>query len=95
MQSSTGPKIVLNFGNKSLGNRVLSLGLNFTIAPKTVPKEDIIARTEQIAGMMKEEGQKLREEVGRCLDNFQGSKPTLKKAEREAIKSLRMIMIFS
>ena len=29
------------------------------------------------------------QEVGRCLDNFQGSKPTLKKAEREAIRSLK------
>ena len=37
--------------------KVLSLGLNFAVSSTSVLKEDIIVRTEQIAGMMKEGGQ--------------------------------------
>ena len=41
---------------------VLALGLNFATAPKSIPKKDIIARTEEEASRIKnDKGQQLRE----------------------------------
>ena len=51
-------------------HQVLSLGLNFAFCPTKVPTDDIICRTEQVASLLKEKSQPLREEVSRCLCNF-------------------------
>ena len=60
-------RLVVNLSSQQLTETqrdVLALGLNFATAPKRVPVEDIIARTEQTARRMNEkDGQTLREGV--------------------------------
>ena len=70
----------------------LGLGFNFATAPKSIPKEDIMARTEEVASSMKHnEGQQLREEVKRSLDRTEDPTHTLNKCEQGAIKSLQLV----
>ena len=94
LASSVEPKTVVNLSSKPLSEdqtKLLSLGLNFALPPSTLPKEDIIARTEQIAGMMKDQGQHLREEVSRCLrKNKLPIKFNLIRQEGVALKKLLM-----
>ena len=62
LSSSIETKMVVNLSSKPLSEdqmKLLSIGLNFALPPSTLPKQDIIARTEQIAGMMKDQGQHL------------------------------------
>ena len=70
-------------------HKVLSLGLNVAFCPTKVPMDDIICRTEQVASLHKEKGQPLREEVSRCLHNFELLKHTFNKEEYNALKRLR------
>ena len=77
---------VVNLSTKQLTSeesKVLSLGLNFALCPKHVPIDEIISRMEQIAGMIKADGQLLREEVSRCLRKMRPITPTLKKIKIE------------
>ena len=86
-------RLVVNLSSQQLTEAqrdVLALGLNFATAPKRIPVEDIIARTEQTARRLNEkDGQTLREEVQRCLREAKPPKPTLTRTEREALKDLR------
>ena len=67
----------------------LSLGFNFALCPKHIPVDEIISRMEQIAGMIKADGQLLREEVSRCLRKMRPITPTLEKEERKALANLK------
>ena len=51
--------------------------------------DDIICRTEQVASLLKEKGQPLREEVSRCLHNIAMLKHNFNKEENSALKCLR------
>ena len=79
-------RLVVNLSSQQLTESqhdVLVLGLNFATAPKRVPVEDIIARTEQTARRLNEkDGQTLREEVQRCLREAKKPKPTLTRTEQ-------------
>ena len=86
-------RLVVNLSSQQLTESqrdVLALGLNFATAPKRVPVEDIIARTEQTARRLNEkDGQTLREEVQRCLREAKKPKPTLTRTEQKALKELK------
>ena len=86
-------RLVVNLSSQQLTEAQhddLALGLNFATAPKRIPVEDIITRTEQTARRLNEEdGQTLREGVQRCLREAKTPEPTLTCTERKALKELQ------
>ena len=66
------------------------MGLNFATAPKRIPVEDIITRTEQMTRRLNEkDGQTLTEGVQCCLRESKTPEPTLTRTERKALKVLQ------
>ena len=69
---------------------VLSLGLNFAITPHTIPREEIVARTEGLArNLGYKEGNNLRSLVQRCLQEAKTPASNLSREHRKALKSLK------
>ena len=86
-------KVVRNLSERTLTESetdVLTLGLNFAVAPKAVPVVDIIAAAECAANELPEEtALEFRAEVKKCLQNARKPRPNLGKERREALKKLR------
>lgn len=86
---------VMNLSQRKLTTeeeRVLSLGMNFAIAPKTTPILDIVASVEQ--GLQKLDStdlaDNLRQNIERILTSAkQRPEPNLDKSEQMALKSLQ------
>ena len=86
-------KVVRNFSSRSLTEdeeRVLSLGLNFAVAPKRIPYQDIIVATESTARQLDSEKAKtLRMEVSTALHKARPPASNVDKGMLRALKNLR------
>ncbi len=88
-------KVVINFSHKELDEdemALLSCGLNFTVAPKAVPKHEIIASTEALAWWLDKQepgrGTNLRKRVQRCLEEAKEPTQNLSPAEMKAMMNM-------
>ena len=72
---------------------LLSRGLNFSVAPRKIPTEEIIASTESLARRLDKSepgrGTLLRRRVQRCLEKANQPTPNLQSRERRALTTLR------
>ena len=86
-------KVVHNASDRTLTEdekRVLSLGLNFAVTPKTIPTKNIIAATESTARRVDSQtAEKLRANVSRILQTSSPPQCNLPGPLRKAVKNLR------
>ena len=91
---SLDPKrVVVKISKRTLSEdeeRVLTLGLNFAVAPKQVPYESIIAATEATARQLKPEvASELRKGVSEALSKARPPQSNVDKGMRRAIRGLQ------
>ncbi|XP_046409073.1 uncharacterized protein LOC124173954 [Ischnura elegans] len=88
-------RVVINLSQVNLSDSatsILSKGLNFAIAPRSIPKEEIITGVENaLRKLRKSEADEIREEVSHIIRKARPPKPNLTRAEREAVCELRKI----
>ena len=86
-------KVVVNLSKRNISpseEDVLSLGLNYAIAPSKLPTAEMIAITEVTARHLDTNtAQKLREGVARVLTSAKPPKPNLTYSQRAALRDLR------
>ena len=86
-------KVVKNFSSRSLTDdeeRVLALGLNYAVAPKQVPYQEIIVATEATARQLDAESAKtLRVRVSDALRTARPPQSNLDKGMKKALKDLK------
>jgi hypothetical protein len=86
-------KKVINLSNYDLKNEevnILKKGLGFSIAPKTVPIENIICSVEDsIKNLSDEDKNAIRQDCALVLKKAKPPKSNISKMEHEAIKNLR------
>ena len=89
-------RLVVNMSKRVLNDDetiLLSRGLNFSVAPKKIPTEEIIASTESLARRLDKSepgrGTLLRRRVQRCLEKANQPTPNLQSRERRALTTLR------
>ncbi|XP_041484607.1 uncharacterized protein LOC121431166 [Lytechinus variegatus] len=71
-------------------HKVLSLGLNFAVAPKKIPFSDIVQQVEpKLRFLSKEAANAIRLKVTNALSDAKPPKQNLSKQERSAIRDLR------
>lgn len=69
---------------------ILSKGLNFSVAPKIVPTDDIIASVEaSVTSLPKATADEIRFETAKCLRSAKPPKPNISRAERYALSNLK------
>ncbi|XP_071057544.1 uncharacterized protein [Onthophagus taurus] len=85
--------IVINRSNIPLTKdetSVLAKGLNYAIAPKKVPKEEIICEVEAaVRGMSTLKAEEIRQEVTRVLKSAKPPKSNLMVGEKKALRSIK------
>ncbi|XP_071054396.1 uncharacterized protein [Onthophagus taurus] len=85
--------IVINRSNIPLTKdktSVLAKGLNYAIAPKKVPKEEIICEVEAaVRGMPTLKAEEIRQEVTRVLKSAKPPKSNLTVGEKKALRSIK------
>lgn len=90
---SEARQAVVNLSDKTLTNseiQILSKGLNFAIAPKTVNVLDFITGIESVAPQLPEEVvDQFRSEASTILKNIKPMKENTTRDEREALNSLK------
>ena len=83
-------KVVRNLSERLLTESEtndLTFGLNFAVAPKTVPVVDIIAAMECTANeLLEETALEFRAEVKKCLQNAKKPRSNLSKEQRQALR---------
>ena len=84
---------VVNLSNRNLSKeeeKVLSLGLNFAITPRTLPKEKLIQEIEPaLSKLSKQAGNQARVQIAEVLRRARLPKSNLNKNERTALRQLR------
>nr|XP_054753538.1 uncharacterized protein LOC129259262 [Lytechinus pictus] len=71
-------------------HKVLSLGLNFAVAPKKIPFSDIVQQVEpKLRFLSKAAANEIRLKVTNALSDAKPPKPNLSKEEHSAIQDLR------
>jgi hypothetical protein len=84
---------VVNLSNHDLNKEeinILKKGLGFTIAPKTIPVENIVCNIEDnIKNLNEEDKDTIRQDCAMVLRNAKPPKNNINKKDQEAIKNLR------
>ena len=84
---------VLNISSKPLSDTetsALQKGLNFAVAPKTVPTAEIVAKVEgSITGLSCDDKLVLRSQVSQVLQRAKAPPPNLPRSELKALRDLR------
>lgn len=90
---SATPQAVVNLSDKTLTKdelQILSKGLNFAVAPKSVNVLDFITGIESAAPQLSEEvADQFRSEASAALKNVKPMKPNITRKEREALNNLK------
>ena len=85
-------KVIVNLSGRELDEAekdVLSLGLNFAVAPNKVPERDIIAGMEALARQLDTQtGMKLRRIVKDCLEKAGPPSPNLTRQQQQAVSTV-------
>ncbi|XP_071438575.1 uncharacterized protein [Hetaerina americana] len=94
--STPGPEkdpVLINLTNQTLSEDIASIltkGLNFAIAPKEIPKENIIIGVEDaVRKLPKHLANEIREDVSQILRKAKPPRPNITAAERKALEKLR------
>ncbi|XP_046998008.1 uncharacterized protein LOC124613355 [Schistocerca americana] len=86
-------RTVVNLSSHTLSEAttaILAKGMNFAVAPKRVPKEDIIESVEaSVRHLPQAEAEKIRQETVRVLNKAKPPKQNINAEEYHAIKELR------
>ncbi|XP_049964591.1 uncharacterized protein LOC126485030 [Schistocerca serialis cubense] len=86
-------RTVVNLSSHTLSEAttaMLAKGMNFAVAPKRVPKEDIIESVEaSVRHLPQAEAEKIRQETVRVLNKAKSPKQNINAEEYHAIKELR------
>ncbi|XP_046998204.1 uncharacterized protein LOC124613537 [Schistocerca americana] len=86
-------RTVVNLSSHTLSeatSAILAKGMNFAVAPKRVPKEDIIESVEaSVRHLPQAEAEKIRHETVRVLNKAKPPKQNINAEEYRAIKELR------
>ena len=86
-------KIIYNYSSRSLDKaeeEVLSFGLNYSVAQRSIPYSDIIIQTEALTRNMDEnKAQDLKSRVKWCLKHSRTPKPNLTRQQIKAVQRLR------
>ena len=93
-------RLVVNMSKRVLNDdetTLLSRGLNFSVATKKIPMEEIVASTESLVRRLDKSdpgrGTLLRCTVQRCLEKANQPTPNLHSRERRALITLRRIEV--
>ncbi|XP_047002873.1 uncharacterized protein LOC124620249 [Schistocerca americana] len=85
--------MVVNLSSHTLSEAttaILAKGMNFAVAPKRVPKEDIIESVEaSVRHLPQAEAEKIRQETVRVLNKAKPPKQNINAEEYHTIKELR------
>ena len=93
MASRQQKRTVINHSKRVLTaveEKVLALGLNFAVAPRRIPKEEIVQKLEpKLYHLPSEEASNIRVQVTEVLRQTQLPKSNLTKEEKDAVRNLR------